>query len=233
MTGRLREHLAQAADGGEGLRLLEARPLYAHDEMVGAEAFAPAGDLLLHRDLVADDEAIARDLRETHVRGGAFHAPGGVGVVFVFQWAAAFVHRGRVLGADVALARDGEFGDGLAELAQRVAVDLHQRLGGAESGGVGDQPGVADARGALHRGLHQAGDPDRRAAGPVRLQADAVVVDRIEAALEGDAVLGPQLAHQGDGFGEAWGAFLQRDVEGAELALAVAEPDAEHEIAAA
>src|SRR5208282_628706 len=48
------EHLAQTADGGERFRLLQAWPLHAHDEVIGAEAFAPAGDFLLHRDRVAD-----------------------------------------------------------------------------------------------------------------------------------------------------------------------------------
>ena len=59
----------------------------------------------------------------------------------------------------------GEFGDGLAEFAQGVPVGLHQRFCGAEGGGVGDQPGIADAGGAFDGGFNQTGDPDGRPAG--------------------------------------------------------------------
>src|SRR5690348_150108 len=96
------ENLAEAPDRCQHPLLLETWPLHAHDEVVDAETLLPARDLLLHRDLVADDEAVACHLLEAHRRGGTFHAPGGVGIVLVFERGAAFVHRRGMLRTDIA-----------------------------------------------------------------------------------------------------------------------------------
>ena len=199
--------------------------------MVDAEGFAPAGDFFLHRHFVADDESVARHFFERHVRGRAFHAPRGVGIVFVFQRRAAFLHRGGVAGADIAFAGDRELGDRFAQRRQRVAIGAHQRFGRAQSGRVGDQPGVPDARGAFHRRFHQSRDPDRRPAWTERLQADAMVLHRIETSPERDFAASPQGAHQLDAFGETRRAFLERNAESVEFSLAIAQSDAEDEVA--
>ena len=120
---------------------------------------------------------------------------------------------------------------------QAVAIALseagvHQRLGGAKGGGVGNQPRVADIRGATHRGFDETCNPYRRTTFLQRLQADAVVLDLVEAPLEVDTVLGPQTPHQRDALSEARRAMAQRNAERVEFALAIAQTHAKDELAA-
>src|ERR1700722_14807379 len=96
------ENLTQPPDRPKHPFLPESRPFHTQKEMIDAEGFVPAGDFFLHRNLIADDETVPGHFRETHVGGRAFHAPGGIGVVLVFQCRAAFLHRRGVAGADIA-----------------------------------------------------------------------------------------------------------------------------------
>src|SRR5439155_568302 len=137
------EDFAQPADGAQGLLLRQTRPLAAHYKVIDAEKLAVARDLLLDRGLVADDEAVARKILERRGRP-VFQPPRGIGVVFVFERAAAFLVRRRVLGADIALDRDRILDRGAAIFLQRRPIGLHQRRDLAEAAAVDDQPGIAD-----------------------------------------------------------------------------------------
>src|SRR5258708_33209304 len=61
-----RKNFAKPLDRAQHLLLRQPRPLAAHDEVINPEKLAIAGDLLPHRDLVADDEAVAREILERH-----------------------------------------------------------------------------------------------------------------------------------------------------------------------
>ena len=196
------------------------------------EPFLPARDLLLHRHLVADDEPVARHLLERHGRRSGFPCPTRHRNCTCIP-APPGIRPSRWHGSpDIAFARDRELVRRLARLAQRRAIHRHQRSGGAERGGVGDQPRIADVCGAPHRGLHQARHPHRRPALLQRPQADAVVLHRVEPALERDAILGPQPSHQRDALGEPWRAMPQRDAERVELPRPVAKTNPKHELPA-
>src|SRR3954452_13702870 len=92
IASKLGEDLAQPLDRAEHPFLRQPRPLATHDEMIDPEQFAVARDLFLYRDLVADDEAIAREILERAGRP-VLQAPGRVGVVFVFERPPAFLVR--------------------------------------------------------------------------------------------------------------------------------------------
>src|ERR671938_15995 len=90
------EDFAEAADRGKRPLLRQAGPLAAQDEMIDPQDFAVTRDLLLDRHLVADDEAVARELLERRraiIGAAAFETPRGVGVVFEFERTAAFFVR--------------------------------------------------------------------------------------------------------------------------------------------
>src|ERR1044071_2407519 len=78
------EDFAEAADRGKRSLLRQAGPLEAQDEMIDPQDFAVTRDLFLDRHLVADDEAVARELLERRLlvrRAAALQPPGRIGVV--------------------------------------------------------------------------------------------------------------------------------------------------------
>src|SRR5438270_3704839 len=121
-----REDLAEPPDRAQHLLLRQPRPLAAHDEVIDPEPLAVTRDLLLYRSLVADDEAVAREILEG-LRGAMFQPPGGVGIVFVFERAAALLMCRCVAFADIAFDGDRKFDRRAAVFLERRAIDLHQR----------------------------------------------------------------------------------------------------------
>src|SRR5262249_49901637 len=61
---RTGKDLAEPLDRAQRLLLRQAGPLAAHDEVIDTEQLAVAGDLLLYRDAIADDEAVAGEILE-------------------------------------------------------------------------------------------------------------------------------------------------------------------------
>src|SRR4029077_10499156 len=110
---------------------------------------------------------------------------------------------------------------------KRGAIGLHQWNQIADPADVDDEPGVADTRGPLYGNFGLGGDVERRAALAHGLHPDTGIVDRIEPALMGDAILGPQPAHQPDRLIEALRAFAQGNAKRVELRLAVTKADPE------
>ncbi len=95
-----------------------------------------------------------------------------------------------------------------------------------------DEPTVAEACGAPHRSVVVGREPDRRVGlldGPAGHRDVGQLADFI---LEADPVLGPQTFDDFETLLEAADALPERHPEGVELDVAVAEPDAENEIAA-
>src|SRR6202043_4023524 len=113
----------------------------------------------------------------------------------------------------------------LVHALEGVAIELHLGKKCAEVSEVGDQPGIADPRRPLHRRIHHAADPDRRAARPNRPQADTEIVDLEYLAVIGDTVFWPEPPHDLDAFGQALCAFRERNIEGIELVFAIADAD--------
>src|SRR4030088_12480 len=121
-----RKNFAEPLDRAQHLLLRQPRPLAAHDEVIDPEQLAIPGDLLLHRDLVTDDEPVAREILEG-LRGAIFQPPGGVGVVFVFERAAAFLMCRRVAFANIAFDSDRVFDRRAAVFLERGSGGLHPR----------------------------------------------------------------------------------------------------------
>src|SRR6516164_4340463 len=190
-AARLRENLAEPPDRAQHPLLGQPRPLTTHDEVVHTQKLAIPRDLLLHRPFVADDEPVARKIFERAMGAAVRQSPRRIGIVFVFQWPAALLMRGRMAVTDIAFDGDREFHRGPAILLQCRAIGLHQWCHLAEPAGIDDQPGVADPRRPPDRHIGLCGDVDRRAARAHRLGADAGVVDGVESALVAHPVLGP------------------------------------------
>src|SRR5262249_15539122 len=97
--------------------------------------------------------------------------------------------------ADIALDGDRKFHWYPTIFLQCRTIGLHQRRHFAEPAGVDDQPGVTDSRRPPDRDIGLSGDIERWSPRAHRLDTDAGVVDRVEAAFVAHPLLGPQPAH--------------------------------------
>jgi hypothetical protein len=95
-----------------------------------------------------------------------------------------------------------------------------------------DEPAVAETRRPTHRPVVVGGEPDRRMRLLDRPAGHRDIGKFADVALAADIVLGPQALDELEALLEAVHASAARHPKGVELDIAIAEPDAEDEVAA-
>src|SRR5882724_469077 len=225
--------LAQEADRAQNLLLVHARPLEPEDHRGDAEPLAIARDLVDDPRGVADDEAVACQLREARVEalaGGQclvlFPAP--VRGILRPEDRRRLRHGRRRLGRHVAFLDqrrlDGRRAPKLPPSAQKkLELTLERRERGV---GV-HEPGVAQPRGAPNTGVAVGGHPDRRAGTLHRAHRDPRGSQAEVPALVVDGFAAPQPLDDLEPLDEATDAVLRVVPQRAVLDVPIAETDAE------
>src|SRR2546422_3452543 len=212
-----------------------AGPLQAEDQGRHAQPIAVAGDLVRDPGRVADQEAVARQLREARVEALAGRErlvllPTAVRAVLGVEERRGFRERRGRLRRDVALLDEGRLGRrGATELGSRPPEEGELALERRERGVGGHQPGVPEARRAPDAGVGVRREPDGGARLLQRAHRDPHLPQAEVRAGGGDGLAGPQPRDHLEALHQAADTLLRIQAHRLVLDVPIAEADAEDE----